>query len=252
MISALASSASGTFASATIAGAAVLGTAYILADATLRPESQLFGRTVVAGYDPAEVALTFDDGPNTAMTPALLDLLAEHRVRATFFMIGRFAREEKMLARRVHDAGHLVGNHTVTHPWLAWQSSARVREELRGCNAMLEDAIGAPITVFRPPHGARRPVVLRTAQELGMATVQWNAMGQDWLHISSEQIVKNLGRGMRRAEKHRRGSNLLLHDGYDVQQAADRSATLAAVRMLLETLPAQGKRFVGVDEWVSS
>ncbi len=65
-------------------------------------------------------------------------------------------------------AGHLVGNHTMTHPWLAWQSSARIRQELAGCNAILEDTLGVPIRYFRAPHGARRPAVLRIAHELGL------------------------------------------------------------------------------------
>src|SRR5207244_3468160 len=77
-------------------------------------------------------------------------------------------------------AGQLIGNHTVTHPWLAWQSAARIRQELAGCNAALEDTLGGPVHLFRPPHGARRPYVLRVARDLGLTTVQWNVMAGDW------------------------------------------------------------------------
>ncbi|MGB9147756.1 MAG: polysaccharide deacetylase family protein, partial [Acidobacteriaceae bacterium] len=110
--------------------------------AALSPQSQIFGRTIVAGSDPAEFALTYDDGPNEAWTPQLLDLLAQRNVCATFFVIGKFVRQRPDLVRAVRTAGHLIGNHTVSHPWLTLESPRRVREELAGCNAAIEDAIG--------------------------------------------------------------------------------------------------------------
>jgi peptidoglycan/xylan/chitin deacetylase (PgdA/CDA1 family) len=220
-----------------------------LANAALRPGSQLFGRTLIAGSDPREVALTYDDGPNDACTDALLELLDRHNVKATFFMIGRFVRQSPALARQVHASGHLVGNHTMTHPWLAWQSAGRIREELRGCQQALEDALGAPVRYFRPPHGARRPAVLRTAAELGLTTVQWNAMGKDWTSITAEQIVSNLDRGIARSRKQNRGANILLHDGGDVAMGADRSQTLRATEILLERFKRDGNRIVTVDGW---
>ena len=160
------------------ATAAVAATAGLtLTYAALSPTSQLFGHTLLSGNDPREVALTYDDGPNDHATDALLDLLAKHNARATFFMIGRFVRERPDLVRRVHAAGHLIGNHTQTHAWLSFQSPRVIREELRACNHALEDTLGAPIHYLRPPHGARRPAVFRAAAELGLTLVQWNAMG---------------------------------------------------------------------------
>ncbi len=220
-----------------------------LANAALRPGSQVFGRTLIAGNDPREFALTYDDGPNDACTEALLELLDRYNVKATFFMIGRFVRQNPALARQVHTAGHLVGNHTMTHPWLAWQSARRLEEELRGCQQTLEDALGAPVRYFRPPHGARRPFVLRTATELGLTTVQWNAMGQDWTAISAEQIVANLDRGLVRARQRRAGGNILLHDGSDIAMGADRTQTLRATEILLERFKRDGDRVVMVDAW---
>ena len=140
--------------------------------AAIAPESQLFGRTVIAGRDPAEFALTYDDGPNDPWTSPLLDLLARHNLRATFFLIGRYVRQRPDLVREIRDAGHLIGNHTVSHPWLAVQSPRRVREELAGCNAALEEILGEPVRFFRPPHGSRRPGVLRAARDLGRARIE--------------------------------------------------------------------------------
>ena len=235
---------------AALAACAAASTAAVVADAMLRPQSQTLGRTLVCGRDPAEVALTFDDGPNDVATAALLDLFAEHDVRATFFVIGGYARQRPESVRRVRAAGHLVGNHTMTHPWLSWQSPARIVEEMRMCNAVLEDILGEPVRFFRPPHGARRPAVLRTARELGLTVVQWNVMGRDWAPIGPVAITELVRQGIRRASARGRGSNVLLHDGSQHSIAQDRMDTVAAVRTLLTTLPAEGKRFVTVDAWM--
>src|SRR5580692_5349503 len=117
-------------------------TAGACAYAAISPESQIFGATLIAGSNPAEFALTFDDGPNDFYTPRLLDLLAQHQVRATFFLIGNFVRDRPEIVRQIHAAGHLIGNHTTTHPWLPLLSPRRVRNELAFCNATIEDAIG--------------------------------------------------------------------------------------------------------------
>jgi peptidoglycan-N-acetylglucosamine deacetylase len=232
-----------------LGAAVVAGAAYALANAALRPGSQLFGSTLVAGRNSQEVALTYDDGPNTGSTGELLDVLARHNARATFFMIGRFVREHPEIVRAVQAAGHLIGNHTETHPWLAWQSARVIREELRTCNEALEDALGAPVRYFRPPHGARRPAVMNIACELGLTTVQWNVMGFDWEPIGPDGIVRHVDRGLARAQGRGAGANILLHDGYDQAMGADRSATVKATEILLERFGREGKRVVTVDAW---
>jgi len=220
-----------------------------LAYAALYPESQLFGRTLIAGPDPAEIALTYDDGPNDAATLRLLDVLAHHSVRATFFMIGRFIRQRPEIARAVHAAGHLVGNHTMTHPWLAWQPDRVIRDELRGCNQALEDTLGASVRFLRPPHGARRPAVMRAARELGLVVVQWNVMGNDWAPIGPDRVLHKVQRGIEAARDRGRGANILLHDGFDQRMGADRSVTVDATDQLLTWQLANGSRFVTVDAW---
>src|SRR5580704_17215106 len=217
--------------------------------AAMWPTSQIFGRTILTGHDPNEYALTYDDGPNDACTEQLLDLLALHNVRATFFLIGRFVRQRRDLTRRIHTAGHLIGNHTFTHPVLLFQSPSRVREELASTNAAIEDAIGEKIHYFRPPHGARRPDVLRAARELGLTPVLWNAMGYDWKPVDAEKILANLDKGIRRNQHHGRGSNLLLHDGGQAGIGQDRSATVTATELLLSR--AKHIQFVTVDAWNS-
>ncbi len=221
--------------------------------AALSAGSQLFGPTLVAGSDPEEIALTFDDGPNPAATPQLLEHLAAHQVRATFFMIGRHVRRYPMLTREIHAAGHVIGNHTMTHPWLAWQSAARVRAELADCTRAIEDAIGARVRFFRPPHGARRPYVLRVAGELGLTTVQWNVIAQDWKTGDAATILVRVERGIGRNRRRGRASNVVLHDGDGGGGGiapADRRASVEATRYLLERAKFSSQKFVTPEEWV--
>jgi peptidoglycan/xylan/chitin deacetylase (PgdA/CDA1 family) len=213
------------------------------------PTSQLFGRTLVAGDDPAEIALTFDDGPNDAATPELLDVLAQRGVRATFFAIGDFARRQPELIRRVVAEGHLLGNHTMSHPKLSLTSAVRVRAELAECNAVLEQITGVAVRYFRPPFGARRPVVLRAARESGLTPVMWNVTGYDWDPIGVDRILANLENGVSRNRRGGRASNLLLHDGGHLGMGAARVDTVRAVERLLEAHAGMATKFVGVDAW---
>jgi len=233
---------------ASIAAAAVAagGT---LTYAALSAGSQLFGPTLIAGNDPNEAALTFDDGPNDNATDALLDILARHNARATFFLIGQFVRQRPEIVRRVHAAGHLLGNHTQTHPWLHLKPERVIRDELRTCSEAIEDAIGAPVRYFRPPHGARRPAVLHVAAELGMKTVQWNAMGHDWESIGPDRIFTNIERARETARRRGVGTNILLHDGHDVSMGSDRGDTLKVTERLLEQFARESIRTVTVDAW---
>lgn len=230
---------------AVLATAAVAGGA---AYAALWPQSQLFGRVLVAGSNPNEIALTYDDGPNDDATERLLEVLARHQVHATFFLIGGFVRQRRALVRSIAAAGHLIGNHTMTHPWLSWQTSSRIRQELAGCNAALEDALGAPVRFFRAPHGARRPIVLRTARELGLTAVQWNITAFDWNPIPADEILGHVIRGISRNQRRHRASNILLHDGGHLGIGQPRMPSVEATDRLLQRKP-QGLNFVTVAAW---
>jgi len=229
-----------------IAAAATAATASVLTYAAYSPQSQLFGPTIVSGNDPNEVALTYDDGPNDAATPALLEVLARHNARATFFMIGKFARRRPDLVQAVQSAGHLIGNHTQNHPWLTMLSTTNIHRELHDCNHVLEDILGKSIHYVRFPHGARRPATLRIARELGLKPVQWNAMGRDWQLTDSKAIIARLNHDLSRLHH---GANILLHDGNDQQTSANRTPTVHATEHLLARFAHENKRLVTVDAW---
>jgi peptidoglycan-N-acetylglucosamine deacetylase len=218
--------------------------------AAMFPSSQIFGRMLIAPDLPDQLALTFDDGPNPRWTPRLLDTLARHQARATFFMLGRFAKSESALVRQIADAGHLIGNHSWNHPNLARSPSRLIREELVRTSDTLAEILGRPIRFFRPPYGARRPFVLGTARELGMTPVTWNAMTSDWIDPSAEHIAAELAKKIERNQRAGRASNIVLHDGGHRVLGADRGPSVAAAGQLLARFGAT-HRFVTLDEWVA-
>jgi peptidoglycan-N-acetylglucosamine deacetylase len=222
----------GTIAAATVAAGVLAAGAY--AYAGMWPTSQLFGRCIVAAKNPGQIALTFDDGPNDPDTYRLLEVLAKHGVRATFFMIGRVGKQRPEIARAVAAAGHLIGNHTMTHPLLLIRPPRVVRQELHDCNAALEDALGALVRWFRPPHGGRRPDVLRAADELGLTPVLWNAMGYDWKPTTADAVERNILRSFRRNVRAGSATNALLHDGGQAAMGQDRRHTVIATDRLIQ------------------
>jgi peptidoglycan/xylan/chitin deacetylase (PgdA/CDA1 family) len=217
--------------------------------ASLWPGSRVFGAAIAAPARPGELALTFDDGPNATWTPRLLDILAKHQVGATFFLLGSRAAAQPELVRRIATAGHTIGNHSWSHPNLACTRASRVREELRQTSQTLQQIVGAPVKFFRPPFGARRPVVFRIARELGMEPVLWNAMTSDWSEPSADRIAKDLMKKIDGLERRGRAANIVLHDGGHLDAAAHREPSITAAELLLERY-AKSHRFVTLDAWV--
>jgi peptidoglycan-N-acetylglucosamine deacetylase len=211
--------------------------------ATMAPGSQLYGRTLTHGSDPSQMALTFDDGPNDPHTLRLLDVLAKHEAKATFFLIGKYVRQRPELVRAIQAAGHEIGNHTYSHPNLILVSAARLRQELDDCRKALEDALGAKASLFRPPFGGRRPSVLRTARAMGLEPIMWSVTAYDWSAKSPEAIVGIVTRQVDR-RRNPQAEIVLLHDGGHLAFGTDRSHTVEATRQLLERY--KTKQFVSI------
>jgi len=210
---------------------------------SMAPTGQWYGRTFVSGARGSrQIALTYDDGPNDPHTLRLLEVLAKHNVKATFFMVGRFVRERPEIARAVAAAGHVIGNHTFTHPLLIFQSAAETRQQLLDCRAALTDAVGEHSNLFRPPFGGRRPATLRVVRDLGMQPVMWNVTGYDWDAPPASEIEKKVARQMRG------GDVILLHDGGHKGIGADRAQTVIATDNLIRRYKDQGYEFLTVEE----
>ncbi len=209
----------------------------------MAPTGQWYGRTFAAGERGSKrIALTYDDGPNDPHTLHLLDVLAKHNVRATFFMIGRHVRQRPVIARAVAQAGHVIGNHTFTHPLLLFESEAQTRMQLVDCRQALQDAIGDHSHLFRPPFGGRRPATIRVARDLGLQTVMWNVTGYDWRVPPAAVIEQKVVRQIRG------GAVILLHDGGHRALGADRAQTVIATQNLIRRYKDEGYEFVTVEE----
>jgi len=227
-----------------LTGAASLTAAALAAGyQSMAPTGQWYGRTFTGlARGTKQLALTYDDGPNDPHTPRLLEVLAKHGVHATFFLIGRYVSQRPDLARDLVKAGHVVGNHTNTHPLLTLMSEAHIRKQLSDCQAALQQAVGEHSSLFRPPYGGRRPAVLRIARELGLEPVMWNVTGYDWTAPPAAEIETKV------ASQIRGGDVILLHDGGHRQIGADRSQTVLATDHLITRYKAEGYEFVTIPQ----
>lgn len=222
---------------------ASVATASVAGYQSMAPTGQWFGRTFTGLSRPSkQLALTYDDGPNDPHTLSLLDVLARHNVRATFFLIGCYVQQRPDIAREVAKAGHVIGNHTFNHPLLTFKSTDELRTQLAGCEQALTDAVGEHSKLFRPPFGARRPAVLRVARRMGLEPIMWNVTGYDWNAPSVEHIERKV------TSRVRGGDVILLHDGGHRAFGADRSYTVAATDRLISRYKSQGFEFVTIPE----
>ena len=172
------------------------------------------------------VALTFDDGPDPASTPALLAALAEHRARATFFIWGAHALRHPDHLRAVHTAGMWLGNHSQTHPHLTRADQATVLEELSGAQQAVRQATGLLPTLFRPPYGDTDDRIRAAAGEFGLTEVLWSVDTRDWAGVSADEIVEA-------ASTVQPGGVILMHDG-------GYQSTVDAVPRILDMLARRG------------
>jgi peptidoglycan/xylan/chitin deacetylase (PgdA/CDA1 family) len=207
------------------------------------PKSQLYGRTFIGVNSGSKLlALTYDDGPNDPWTPRLLEVLARHDVRATFFMLGRYVRQRPNIARQVAEAGHAIGNHTFSHPNLIFSSLAQILAQINDCDHALNDAVGEHSKLFRPPFGGRRPDVLSRARREGFIPVMWSVSAYDWNAGPPEKIEHKV------ASQVRGGDVILMHDGGHLALGTDRSASVAATDRIITRYKSEGYRFVTVPE----
>ena len=189
---------------------------------------------VSASATPVEapkIALTFDDGPSAAWTPALLDGLKERGVKATFFLIGENADKNPEIVKRMAEEGHLIGNHTYHHVELIKVSENEARLELADTSAVIVRITGKEPEYMRPPFGAWQR---KLEQEIQMLPVLWTIDPLDWTTENQDEIVNKV---VTEAEEN---DIILLHDCY-------KSSVEAGLR-IVDILQEEGFVFVTVDE----
>ncbi|MHB1135455.1 MAG: polysaccharide deacetylase family protein [Coriobacteriia bacterium] len=212
----------------------------VLATEVLMPPQAGLARLVPAAGSPL-VALTFDDGPWPGQTEAILAILAERNVPATFFMLGSLVDRMPDVARAVVDAGHVVGNHTYRHTRLDATTPVTAEWEIRSTNWAIVRTTGARPRWLRAPGGRLGGSAEQYIADAGMLSALWTVDPQDWRKgQTSEEIAGSVVASVRP------GGIVVLHDG-----GGDRSATIAALPVIIDRLRDAGYEFVTLDELTS-
>lgn len=206
------------------------------------------------GYHPKQVALTFDDGPDPTWTPKILDVLKKYNVRGTFLMIGEEAEDNVGVMQRVLREGHEIGNHTFTHPDISEISPKQVDLQLNLTERLFASKLGVQPLYFRPPYSIDQEpdtndqaAPVDRIQNLGYVVLGNKIDTNDWdehPRKSPDQITSSVFQQIADMENRPwlRGSVILMHDG-----GGDRSATVAALPVLIEALRARGYEIVPVS-----
>ena len=202
------------------------------------PGSNLITRVDTGGKK--VLALTFDDGPDAFYTPRILDILWEHRVQATFFVVGENVETYPDLLRRMAYEGHQIENHTHTHPELSKKGGFHIDEEIYRCEKAVESLTGRKTKYFRPPKKLFNDDVVDIAAIRGYTTVLWTVGVENCKTRLPEEMVNRVS--------HRvvPGAIILAHDG-----RLDRSKTVEALPLLIKECQQQGYRWVTLDELFS-
>lgn len=220
---------------------AVIGLAYLACYGGFGGPLDRWMRNVVhARRDRHVVALTFDDGPDPVRTPALLDVLDELGVKATFFVVGREVEAHPAVCARMVRAGHELGNHTYSHRYLPLARSRSVEHELRRTDRAIAAATGIVPRLARPPYGARTHRTVRAFARLAKRFVLWDVNSFDWKGKPAAEVAARV------VERTRPGSIILMHEARERGEV-----TIDAVRRIVPALRARGLGFVTVSEAIA-
>jgi peptidoglycan/xylan/chitin deacetylase (PgdA/CDA1 family) len=231
---------------AVTAAAAVAGLAVAQAGpgvSGLGPVRRLLFPRLAGQGDPGHVALTFDDGPDPASTPQFAQVLADHDVRATFFLLGSMVERAPRLAADLAAAGHEVGVHGWDHRYLPARTPGAARSDLCRATDLIARVTGSRPRYFRPPYGVLSGPALITAGQLGLTPILWGAWGREWTPGASPEsvyatLIADLAGGV----------TVLLHDSGCTSPPGSWQAALGALPLLLAECSARGLRVGPVAE----
>ena len=189
-------------------------------------------------------ALTFDDGPDPDLTPRVLDILARHRVLATFFVLGEMAERDPALVRRIVAEGHTLGSHGYRHRRPARLDRTEQEDDMARSVQVLWDIAGVRLRWYRPPHGNAPPGLEALARAMKLEMVLWSRSAIDWGPLGTRRgIARRLGRV-------RAGDIVLLHDG---RRRINRPGnTVAVLPPFLAGLTTRGLAPVSLDQTLAS
>jgi peptidoglycan/xylan/chitin deacetylase (PgdA/CDA1 family) len=187
-----------------------------------------------------KVALTFDDGPDSVYTPQILDVLRKHKVKATFFLIGNRAALFPDVVKRMVKEGHIVGNHSMTHPNIIKLNKKQTLQEIRECEAVLFALTGYKPALFRSPYGSLDSKKVKEIGQMKVKIIAWNVDSLDWKSLTAEQVKYNI------LENVREGSIILQHASGSKKE--NLTGSVAALDEVIKTLKKEKYKFVTVAE----
>ena len=187
-----------------------------------------------------QIALTFDDAPDTLYTPQVLDILKKHNVKATFFVIGKLAEKHPDIVKRIAREGHVLGNHTYNHAQLKKLTMDKFIEDIEKSEAALSPLAGYTPRLIRPPYGAVSDDELAWLKDEGYLTVNWNVDPEDWRGVSGEQVLK------RSMEAAKPGAIILMHCATGPDGSLQ--GTIDALPELISGLRAKGYELVTLPQ----
>lgn len=183
-----------------------------------------------------KIAISFDCAWGVEYTDQLLETMQKHGVKCTFFAVEFWVEKYPEYAKKIVDAGHELGTHSKTHPYMSKLSQAQIQEELTSSSEAIERATGVKPTLFRPPYGDYNNLVISSSLALGLFPIQWDVDSLDWKNLSTTEISLRVINGTRE------GSIILCHN--------NGLHTAEALPMIFSTLQNRGYEFVPIGELI--
>ncbi len=195
------------------------------------------------GPSTRQVALTFDDVPDPRFTPQVLDVLKKYNVKATFFIVGKRAEKHPALVKRMVREGHIMGNHSYSHPEFSKLTMNDFRKQILHTGDIIHNLTGYTPKMIRPPYGDINEKQLQWAQKQQYSIVNWNVDSLDWKGLSKDEVKQNILSAVKP------GSIVLQHAGGGV--GSNLQGTIDALPEIIEELRARGYSLVTLDEMLN-
>ncbi len=183
-----------------------------------------------------KIAISFDCAWGTTYTDELLSIMEKENIKCTFFMVEFWAEKYQDYVKKISDSGHEIGTHSATHPYMSKLKKNSIIKELTTSSRTIENITGKKVEVFRPPYGDYNDLLIDTAKEMGLYTIQWDVDSLDWKNLSAKEIEKRV------VSKVKSGSIVLFHN--------QGLHTAKALPEIIKRLKEKGYTFVPIGELI--
>lgn len=189
------------------------------------------------------IALTFDDGPEPNITPKILDILKKYNIKATFFVVGKNAKDYSDVLKRIYKEGHLVANHSYKHNYQMFNFPSKILKDAELTNELIYKAIGKYPVFYRPPFGLRTTWGAKVLNKNGFKIITWDNMTNDYWNINPKKLFKKI------TSKARKGGIIVLHDGSEGFSIKNRTNIVDdGLENIIKYLKSKNFQFISLNE----